>query len=625
MKNRFRMHITIRTQKHTPKRPTVNSDMTEMERDTKHTYLMAQRHNAAPRAWNNTAQLLIACSMLYVMSGIAPAHAQSYPGDKRPASGTVLNAVPTQTTAQAPGAPAAANYSASSIGNAIGQIGSLFSSSNEATAPSAPQQAVANAPAVAAPNNTIPAAEPVIAHDLGEPDSSPAMYAARTEIDAPAPQAEITPAAPAATAQATVQPVAPAVEQHTEIQPVANHVTASVQTDAALGTPDDSPSKFEERRELIPVKNESKITNVLTSLMKPVSGEDAKVTTAQDGSEVTPLATYDSPGIVIKKESLSQQSFQPELTDKERQMAAMNPAAGEPNNNAPLIQLPDVPPPVVPSKADELKPATQAKTDESEPVKQLSPATKAIAKKIPAGLDAPEAKKSSEPVAVDRAKSSQTPEGSVATSVKHEEMGIKIEVKAPSMDMNYELEKAYNATASGQSETAMAIYKSILANDPDNKSALFGLGTLYHRAGQLDAARKLYSKLLSLEPNHRDALNNFLVLMSDEAPEAALAQLSALEKRDPKFSPIPAQMAIIYQKMGDMDKASEKMFRAIDLAPENLVYRYNLAIMLDKQQKYDEAGKLYRQIVQAYQRGEATPGNIQQIQQRLTFISSNRN
>ncbi len=40
--------------------------------------------------------------------------------------------------------------------------------------------------------------------------------------------------------------------------------------------------------------------------------------------------------------------------------------------------------------------------------------------------------------------------------------------------------------------------------------------------------------------------------------------------------------------------------------------------------KYDEAAKLYRQIIEAYQRGEVIPGDIQKIQQRLTFISSNR-
>ena len=44
-------------------------------------------------------------------------------------------------------------------------------------------------------------------------------------------------------------------------------------------------------------------------------------------------------------------------------------------------------------------------------------------------------------------------------------------------------------------------------------------------------------------------------------------------------------MAVIYPKLGNLDKAIEKMSIAIDLAPENLTYRYNLAIMLDKQHK----------------------------------------
>jgi Tfp pilus assembly protein PilF len=284
--------------------------------------------------------------------------------------------------------------------------------------------------------------------------------------------------------------------------------------------------------------------------------------------------------------------------------------------------------PAAPVAAPAAKPAAAEKTtaaEVSEPKAVLSKESKNILNKIPANIDTP-AKKSAEPIAVDRAAPKDTAKEGTSSpaSVKHEAMGIKIEVKSPKIDLSYELEKAYNAMTAGQSETAMGIYRNILENDPDNKSALFGLGTLYHRAGQIDSARKLYAKLLSIDPTNRDGLNNFLVLLADEAPEAALTQLEKLEKRDPKFSPIPAQMAIIYEKMGNSDKATEKMFRAVDLSPENMVYRYNLAIMLDKQKKYDEAGKLYRQIIEAYHRGETIPGNVQQIQQRLTYISSNR-
>lgn len=262
----------------------------------------------------------------------------------------------------------------------------------------------------------------------------------------------------------------------------------------------------------------------------------------------------------------------------------------------------------------------------SEPSMDLSAESKKIAKKIPSNMD----KKNTgdtEKLNIDRAKDVQDalkPEAQQEIAVKHEAMGIKIEVKNQKSNLNYELEKAYNAILTGHAESAIEIYKMVLANDPNNKNALFGLATTYHRAGQLDQARELYGKLLAVDPRNRDGLNNFLVLLADEAPEAALGQMEALEKRNPSFSPIPAQMAVIYQKLGDANKASEYMFKAVALAPENLTYRYNLAIMLDKQKKYDEAVKLYSQLMEAYVRGEVIPGNPQKIQERLTFIRSNR-
>ncbi|MFO0388617.1 MAG: tetratricopeptide repeat protein [Alphaproteobacteria bacterium] len=255
---------------------------------------------------------------------------------------------------------------------------------------------------------------------------------------------------------------------------------------------------------------------------------------------------------------------------------------------------------------------------------ELSPKSKQILKKIPPIAD----EKPQEPkgLDIDRSKDAQSLfEANVQEQDTSSEMaGVTIEVKAPSMNINYELEKAYNALLSGQNSAAIEIYKGVLVNDPINEDALFGLATTYHRAGQIEAARPLYGKLLAKNPNHRAALNNFLILVADEAPQEALIQLEALQAKNPDFSPIPAQLAVIYQKIGDLGKASEKMFKAVSLAPENLTYRYNLAILMDKQRNFDEAAKLYGQIVQAHSRGEVTPGNINRIQERLTFLRSNK-
>ena len=264
--------------------------------------------------------------------------------------------------------------------------------------------------------------------------------------------------------------------------------------------------------------------------------------------------------------------------------------------------------------------------DISEPKQELSAESKNIINKLSAQKERKQ-KISENPITVNRAKDHKDLDKTtnvVEDTASRESLGMKIGVKTPKMNLDYELEKAYNALIAGRSDAAVIIYKNLLENDPNNKNALFGLATTYHRAGQLEMARPLYAKLLSIDPNNRDGLNNFLVLLGDEAPEDALSQMQRLKEANPDFSAVPAQMAVLYQKLNMSDQASNNMLQAIELAPENLTYRYNFAIMLDRQHKYDEAAQLYRQVIQAYQRGEVTPGNIQKIQQRLTFISSNR-
>ena len=268
------------------------------------------------------------------------------------------------------------------------------------------------------------------------------------------------------------------------------------------------------------------------------------------------------------------------------------------------------------------KTAAAPEAASSEPPSGLSQESRDILKNIPSNLDREHG--NDQTVKISRTKDTDYLQSQDKHDASAKDMGITVEVKKPGIDVNYELEKAYNALMSGHSADAIEIYKTVLANDPNNKNALFGLATTYHRAGQIDLARPLYGKLLAMEPDNRDALNNFMVLLADESPQAALEELEKLAEKNPDFSPIQAQLAVIYQKLGDWDKASQKMFVAIALAPENLTYRYNLAILLDQQKKYDEAAKLYRQIIEASQRGEVIPGNLQKIQERLTFISSNR-
>ena len=203
----------------------------------------------------------------------------------------------------------------------------------------------------------------------------------------------------------------------------------------------------------------------------------------------------------------------------------------------------------------------------------------------------------------------------------YESAGVSISVRQ-STDATSELGQAYDALMGGETGVAIRIYQDILRRDPVNEEALFGLAATYHRTGQLDNARPLYGRLLKQNPSHKEALNNFLMLVSAEAPQEALNELSNLEQRNPTFSPIPAQMAILYDRLGQPEVAQSKMMRAIELAPENWVYKYNLAIMLDRRGQYADAASIYKELINAGLQGEKLPMDMNALQARYNYISA---
>ncbi len=299
-------------------------------------------------------------------------------------------------------------------------------------------------------------------------------------------------------------------------------------------------------------------------------------------------------------------------------VVAPQPAAPEPLATlpAPPADAPPAVPVVVAVPTVEPTPAAPPPGTEG-----LSDRTKDIVSHIPSKLDTNKTK--SGKLAVKR----MTPElqdlGKTAGKVEsYDATGLSIKVRRPGLDTNYELNRAYSALMGGDTTQAIETYKNILSADPSNEDALFGLASTYHRAGDLERARPYYGQLLKVNPNHREGLNNFLVLMSDESPQEALAELDRLEQRNPDFSPIPAQQGIILGKLGYMDQAREKMLRAIELAPENMTYKYNLAIMLDKHGEYADAAALYRLLIDTSLKGAQIPAPLATLQKRLNFIAA---
>lgn len=376
----------------------------------------------------------------------------------------------------------------------------------------------------------------------------------------------------------------------------------------------------------VPVENQ-------TYAIAPASVASTSVA-ANTASPTTPQYPPTAPNVAKQSESTSQISLPPANIDSVQvarsyvapaplpapttSTTASVPALPEPIGADPsLASLPKIAFPPLAESA-----SAPVHVSEAPVVKPMSESSKNILSAVPSKLDAaPKVKGGKLNV------SRMTPElqSLVTTAPKVESfdaVGLSIKVQRPGLDTNYELNHAYTSLMGGDTSTAIAIYKNILGVESGNQDALFGLAATYHRVGELEKARPYYAQLLKLNPHHREGLNNFLSLVSDESPQEALAELERLEQRNPDFSPIPAQQAILLDKMGFYEQAREKMVRAMELAPENITYKYNLAVMLDRQGRYSDAGQLYRLLIDASLKGEKIPATIESLQKRLNFIST---
>ena len=305
-------------------------------------------------------------------------------------------------------------------------------------------------------------------------------------------------------------------------------------------------------------------------------------------------------------------------------LVAQNPAplAGAPVLVSPVLARPVTLAPVAPPPSVTAVAPIPAAPAFAATYPILPAPTRAILRSLPARLNKEPKTSANGKLAVNRMTPALKPIADADKVQSYDSVGLSIKVAKPGMDTNFELNRAYTALMGGDTETALTTYKTILASDPTNQDALFGLASTYHRNGNLEQARPYYGELLRVNPNHREGLINFLALVSEESPNEALAELARLEQRNPDFSPIPAQESAVLSKLGYHDQARDKMLRAIELAPENMTYKYNLAVMFDRQNDYADASPLYRLLINASLNGEKLPTTTEALQKRLNYITT---
>jgi len=182
------------------------------------------------------------------------------------------------------------------------------------------------------------------------------------------------------------------------------------------------------------------------------------------------------------------------------------------------------------------------------------------------------------------------------------------------------LYEAFDALIEGQYAAAIALYKGILADRPENPDAIFGLAGAYHKLGQKKQARPYYEKGMKIAPEREDMLNNFLALLGEESPENALIELKKLEVISPDLSAVPAQIGLIYYKLKDYESAIAALKRAVALDDNNPYYLYNLAVALDKAKRGSEASYYYNKFLRTPDAGRSVASR-ETVQARIASLN----
>ncbi len=182
---------------------------------------------------------------------------------------------------------------------------------------------------------------------------------------------------------------------------------------------------------------------------------------------------------------------------------------------------------------------------------------------------------------------------------------------------------AYNAYLSGQYEVAIEIYKQILETEPNNNYAKYSLAIIYQKMHQSYEAKSLYLELIkNHSENKEQIIANLLEIIAEESPYDAIYLLSRLSTQNPDSAYFYAQSGLLYEKLNDYENAILNLEKAAKKDEKRLDYRYNLAIIYDKNKNYKKAIENYYEVVKNYNNDKKWQKNIDinQVKSRIEQI-----
>lgn len=200
-------------------------------------------------------------------------------------------------------------------------------------------------------------------------------------------------------------------------------------------------------------------------------------------------------------------------------------------------------------------------------------------------------------------------------------VGNQVQVRQVADSARNKASAGYDALVRGSYDAALAFYDDALKEEPNSVLAVLGRATSLQKLGRGAEAQAAYDQVLKMDPANREALTNLTSILAERSPQEAISRLVELEREYPAFSPIKAQLGLIYAKTGSMQQALDYLGRAVALAPETVMYHYNLALVLDHLGRKEQAVASYDRVLSSIAGGRG-PAELSasDIERRVQFL-----
>ena len=229
------------------------------------------------------------------------------------------------------------------------------------------------------------------------------------------------------------------------------------------------------------------------------------------------------------------------------------------------------------------------------------------------------------PAAARPAEEAPGPDGPVPVVVAHGRAGSSaiddgIAVSDPDQLLPQLDRAAREALLAGDPATALAIYERLAARFPEERTVQIGRALALERLGRGSEARALYQAMLGVDREDLGAKIALLGILAEAAPEEALRLLRRLAHHHPDDGRLRAQIAMVLARQGALPAAIAEQRRAVTLAPANLGYRINLAVLHDRAGGIDAAVEHYRSALELATLGGAPTAQFDAIAARLHHL-----